>query len=273
MTEQTTSKKITVGLILSWIFGILFALTGFISVFSEPIPGLVMLIMAAVLLPPVVKLIEQKSSFKLTRTIKAVIIIVSLIIFGATIDTSTTQQDDQKVTEADQQNIANNEEQPQTETNGQADDEEKTETIPVLFDVSALLDKNISYFAPAFSEPVNENPEPTDIAIQTGVETWTKSFEKDGYLIDVTYNINSGKVTEIFLSKGTYDMPLEETWITKNEVNDLLKRGNISKDSTGYYYRFMWPIQDKSKYTGVKVQKEPFTGFEGDQLCNGYPEC
>ena len=61
MSEQTTpSKKISVGLILSWIFGVLFALTGIVSVFSEPIPGLVMLIMAAVLLPPVSKLVDQK---------------------------------------------------------------------------------------------------------------------------------------------------------------------------------------------------------------------
>jgi len=43
MSEQTPpSKKITVGLILSWIFGILFALTGIVSIFSEPIQGLVM---------------------------------------------------------------------------------------------------------------------------------------------------------------------------------------------------------------------------------------
>ena len=49
-TEQATpSKKISVGLTLSWIFGVLFALTGIISVFSEPLPGLVMLVMAAVL--------------------------------------------------------------------------------------------------------------------------------------------------------------------------------------------------------------------------------
>jgi len=151
--------------------------------------------------------------------------------------------------------------------------EENTETITTTFDIPVLLDKNISYFTPVFGEPVNENPEPTDIAIQTGVETWIKRFEKDGYAIAVTYNINSGKVTEIFLSKGTYAMPLEETWITKNEVNDLLKRGNISKEGSGYYYRFMWPIQDKNKYTGIVVQKEPFTGFEGNQLCNGYPDC
>lgn len=145
MGEQTTpSKKISVGLILSWIFGVLFALTGIISVFSEPIPGLVMLIMAAVLLPPVTKLVDQKWKFHLSSGMKIVVIIIGLIIYGATVDTSnvsTTQQDEPQKEE--QQATQNedvvdetatteqvNEEQPQTETNEQVANEEKTETIP-----------------------------------------------------------------------------------------------------------------------------------------------
>ena len=145
MSEQTTpSKKITVGLILSWIFGVLFGLTGIVSVFSEPIPGLVMLIMAAVLLPPVTKLVDQKWKFHLSSGMKIVVIIIGLIIFGATIDTSnvsTTQQneppkEEQQATQ--NEDVANetvatepvNEEQPKTETNEQVASEEKTETIP-----------------------------------------------------------------------------------------------------------------------------------------------
>jgi hypothetical protein len=89
MNEQTTpSKNISVGLILSWVFGVLFALTGIVSVFSEPIPGLVMLVMAAVLLPPVTKLVDQKWKFHLSKGMKIVVIIIGFIIFGATIDTS-----------------------------------------------------------------------------------------------------------------------------------------------------------------------------------------
>jgi archaellum component FlaF (FlaF/FlaG flagellin family) len=130
-------------LILSWIFGILFALVGIASVFSEPIPGLGMLIMAAVLLPPVVKLIEQKSTFKLTRTIKAVVVIISLIIFGVTVDTSNTSkntsfQDEQQNTANTQQDKQAEEEQPHTDTNEQPKNEEKTETIPAADTVSAI---------------------------------------------------------------------------------------------------------------------------------------
>lgn len=387
--QVKSSKKITVGLILSWIFGILFALTGIISVFSEPIQGIIMLIMAAVLLPPVNKVVNEKWEFHLSGGMKIVVIIIGFVIFGSTVDTSeiekkqnnqpeVQQEQEQPISNTEQQKdeVKPTEEQPKTDNNEKSvetdsneykeilipssrsgdkgkyylmkyekigdnikalnkrvgvdsvgytitetncktmqirefgyseespseiiekpsewydlvsgssksdlakflcenfyKNEEKTETTPILFDVPALLDKNISYFAPVFGQPVNEKPEPTGIAIQTGAETWTKRFEKDGYAIAVTYKINGGKVTEIFLSKGTYDMPLKETWISKAEVDDLLSRGNISKDASGYYYRFMWPIQDKNKYTGAEVRKEPFTGFEGDQLCNGYPEC
>jgi len=145
MSEQTTpSKRISVGLILSWIFGVLFALIGIVSVFSEPIPGLVMLVMAAVLLPPVTKLVDQKWKFHLSGGMKIVVIIIGFIIFGATIDTSnvsTTQQTEpQKEEQQTTQNedVVNetvtikqvNEEQPQTETKEQATNEEKTETIP-----------------------------------------------------------------------------------------------------------------------------------------------
>lgn len=147
MSEQTTpSKKITVGLALSWIFGILFALTGIIFVFSEPIPGLVMLIMAAVLLPPVTKLVDQKWKFHLSSGMKIVAIILGLIIFGATVDTSnvsTTQQSEPQ-----------KEEQPQTETNEQTTNEEKTEIISTSDEEKTEIPEDIP--APVSSETVSQ---------------------------------------------------------------------------------------------------------------------
>jgi hypothetical protein len=147
MSEQTTpSKKISVGLILSWIFGILFALTGIISVFSEPIPGLVMLVMAAVLLPPVNKLVDEKWKFHLSGGIKIVVIIIGFVIFGSTIDTSKTtkQQNNQSQIQQEQKQAVSNteqqkdeikptEEQPKTTNNEQpAVETKKTETIPTI---------------------------------------------------------------------------------------------------------------------------------------------
>ena len=97
MSEIQQSKKISVGLLLGWIFGILFIITGISSIFSEPIQGIVMLIMAAVILPPINKLVDEKWHFHLSGGIKLVVIIIGFSIFGAMIDTSntTTQQDNQ----------------------------------------------------------------------------------------------------------------------------------------------------------------------------------
>ena len=142
MSEQTTpSKKITVGLILSWIFGVLFALTGIISVFSEPISGIVMLIMAAVLLPPVNKLVDKKWKIHLSGGVKIVVIIIGFIIFGSTIDTSKTEkqqnnqsqvQQEQSVsnTERKKDEIKPTEKQPKTANNEKPVEMEKTKIIP-----------------------------------------------------------------------------------------------------------------------------------------------
>lgn len=136
--QVKSSKKITVGLILSWIFGILFALTGFISVFSDPIPGIVMLIMGAVLLPPVNKFVDEKWKFHLSGGMKVVVLIIGFIIFGSTIDTSKQQsnqvpaQQEQSISTTKQQKdeIKPTEEQPKTVSNEKPVETKKTEIIP-----------------------------------------------------------------------------------------------------------------------------------------------
>ena len=157
MSEQTTSsKKITFGLILSWIFGILFALTGIISVFFKPIPGIVMLIMAAVLLPPITKLVDQKWKFHLSSGVKVIVIIIGLIIFGSTIDTSNTksqnkqpqaqQEQKQTISNTEQQKdkIKPTEEQPKITVNEQSPTKvKKTETIPAEY--KSALNKATMY--------------------------------------------------------------------------------------------------------------------------------
>jgi hypothetical protein len=147
MHEQTTpSKNISVGLILSWIFGVLFALIGIVSVFSEPIPGLVMLVMGAVLLPPATKLVDQKWKFHLSSGMKIVVIIIGLIIFGATVDTSKQQTNQPPVQQ--EQSVSDNE-QKKNETKPTEDQSqtEKTEIIP------PSNEKKV--------EVIEEKPEPT----------------------------------------------------------------------------------------------------------------
>jgi len=141
MSEQLQSKKISVGLVLSWIFGILFALIGIVSVFSEPISGIIMLAMAAVLLPPIVKLVDDKWKFHLSGGIKIIVIIIGFIIFGATVDKQKIANQDkpQQQAQEQQQNIQSTkndeekpiiEEQPKTDNNQEVVNTKKTEIIP-----------------------------------------------------------------------------------------------------------------------------------------------
>jgi len=125
--QSKSSKKITVGLILGWIFGVLFALTGIISIFSDPIPGIVILIMAAVLLPPVNKLVDEKWKFHLSGGIKTILIIIGFIIFGATINTPSTEkkQDNQLQVQQEQKQAISNTKQPKDKTK-QTEEQPKT---------------------------------------------------------------------------------------------------------------------------------------------------
>lgn len=117
MNEQPAqSKKITIGLILNWIFGVLFALAGIVTVFTKPIPGLVMLVLAAVLLPPVIKLIDQKLKFHLSGGVKIAIVIIGLIIVGTTAGTSGTANTNQANVNNEESQATNNETATNTTT-------------------------------------------------------------------------------------------------------------------------------------------------------------
>jgi hypothetical protein len=172
MSDQTTqSKKITIGLVLSWIFGTLFALTGIFSIFSDPIPGLVMLVMAAAILPPVTKLVDQKWKFSLSRGMKIGVIVIGLIIFGATVNPSSIDSNIQQAEKQEEQRFADNEniinevatanqideEQPQIEIN-----EERANEIEVI----SALDEEKNENPVEVKSPipvVSQSPAPTKI--------------------------------------------------------------------------------------------------------------
>lgn len=176
MNEPATpSTKITMGLILSWVFGVLFALAGIVAIFSEPLTGLVMLVMAAVLLPPVVKLVDQKWKFHLSGGVKIVVVIIGLSIVGLTNNTSDSRQANTNIAEQQNTTIETasdgtsttnnvNQEQPPTETSVQ--NETKTETTPTL--------TNTNQNPTPEPEPTTTpapTPEPTPEPAPTSTET------------------------------------------------------------------------------------------------------
>lgn len=199
-------KKISVESSLSWIFGILFALTGIVFVFSAPIPGLVMLIMAGVLLPPVIKFIDQKWKVYLSKGIKIIIIIIGLIVFGATIDTSNVSNIQQAESQKEEQRVIQNkeerkktaitelgnEEQPKNETNEQIVNEEKTETVLTTDAFSAIKkainttgDYEVTIWTMDDNFAKTESTPPFEIIVNTSASQIQNCFDAKNKLFNV----------------------------------------------------------------------------------------
>lgn len=90
--EQNQNKahtKITIGLVLSWGLGVLAAISGITLLFSQLLTGILMLLLAAVLLPPVNKFVADKLHFSISRGLKFVVVIILLGVIGATMSTDS----------------------------------------------------------------------------------------------------------------------------------------------------------------------------------------
>jgi predicted PurR-regulated permease PerM len=91
--EQNQVKahtKITIGLVLSWGLGVLAAISGVTLLFSQLLTGILMLLLAAVLLPPVNKFVADKLHFSISGGLKFVVVIILLGVIGATMSTDST---------------------------------------------------------------------------------------------------------------------------------------------------------------------------------------
>ncbi len=96
MSKET--KKITLGLVLSWIFGVLFGLSGLTFLFSGGIVAGGSLILASlVLLPPVNKFVKEKFNFELSRGLKITLVIILFVIYAVSLPSSNIFNDDVKI--------------------------------------------------------------------------------------------------------------------------------------------------------------------------------
>lgn len=79
---EDAPKRITVGLIVSWLLGILFGISGLVLLFENPLAGLLLLLIAIVLLPPANRLMAKKMKFSLSRGLKLIVVVILLIVMG-----------------------------------------------------------------------------------------------------------------------------------------------------------------------------------------------
>lgn len=79
--------------ILNWVFGIIFGFMWIISIWFDPIPAIILLIMAATILPPANHLIHKYFNIKLSAWTKAIILIIWLIVFSISINTKSNNNE------------------------------------------------------------------------------------------------------------------------------------------------------------------------------------
>src|SRR3989344_833362 len=77
-------QKITLGLLVGWMLGVLFMLTAITMLISKPIAGLSLLAASLILLPPVIELIQKRGNFHLSGGVKFILVSV---LFGVTLAT------------------------------------------------------------------------------------------------------------------------------------------------------------------------------------------
>jgi micrococcal nuclease len=115
-SSQIQSPNIESKSNFGWIFGVLLAFFGFIGfMVSAFIPGLALLLMGLVLLPPIGKIVERKWSIKLTTAKKAIILSIGFFIFSITAGHSDSPKEQTPQLEQKAVTETKSEEQPKEE--------------------------------------------------------------------------------------------------------------------------------------------------------------
>lgn len=76
MAEITQSKKITVGFVFSWFFGIIFLLAGIGMILTSPVAGTIYILLALYILPPLNEMLVKATGFHLTAVLNFLLVVV-----------------------------------------------------------------------------------------------------------------------------------------------------------------------------------------------------
>ena len=90
--KEEQVQKITLGFVISWIFGLLFGLAaigGFLA--GDYAPAFVILLISIIILPPFIKLFKEKFNFELSRGLKIAVVFVLILIAGSVVPDTTDQ--------------------------------------------------------------------------------------------------------------------------------------------------------------------------------------
>jgi len=82
MEKEKQKTKITLGFLASWIFGVMFIITGMGVMISSPFWGIIVILCAAMLIPYFDKLIADKFNLEISGGVKFMFVIVIFVAMG-----------------------------------------------------------------------------------------------------------------------------------------------------------------------------------------------
>lgn len=119
---------------------------------------------------------------------------------------------------------------------------EESSKISYIFDVPSLVGKNIDEIRNILGDPVDEEKnlaEPSKEQKDLGVSEWDNTFRKDSAELLITFNSDTRKIIDFFIS-GT-------------DKGKLLEIGNLKEDANNYKLELVKAIKDPTQITGVKI--------------------
>lgn len=135
----------------------------------------------------------------------------------------------------------------------------RQQVVEQAFDIPSLMGMTLSELEAELGVPdYNKEPESTYIQF-SDIRTWEKTWNKNGYALTVTYNIDTKNVSEYFLGTDT-----DASLVTFRDTNNILKVGNLTETSPEYSLEFikLKAILGKPKsetpegYTGVIIRSK-----------------
>jgi hypothetical protein len=167
--EQET-KQITLGLIIGWILGILIGIAGVGLLFSEPVPGILFILTALVVLPPVNKILKDRFNFSLSGGVKVVLAIVLLGIAGASIDNDSVSGTD---------SVTNYTETGNNQTQETTSAEPQTEAVEIIDISTKVTEQNSVWWKYAWNLTLKNNTN-KDKSVRAEI----KWVDTDGFVVD-----------------------------------------------------------------------------------------
>ncbi len=116
-------------------------------------------------------------------------------------------------------------------------------TQKVVFDVPSLLGKDVDQIKKELGTPIDD-VELTELQLKNldQAAEWSKTFEKDGVKLLVTYSSRTRKVIDFFISD-----------LGDQNKTRIMAAGGLKNDDPAYRLEFVKALTNPAEYTGLKI--------------------